>query len=177
MSSYYYAISSLPMLFYEMEDIYLDIPDFLSFCRAWIPKYDYKLLEAASIKEVQNFRVGNSTLKKWNQWEITLRNELVSLRAKEKKEDAQKYLVENEEVLGLANIAREAFTQTSPLSGEEILNKARWQFLDELESGHHFDIDKLIVFHLKLQILSRKSLFQKEKGRENFEKIFEQMQE
>ena len=34
------------------------------------------------------------------------------------------------------------------------------------------DIEKILVYALRLQILERKALFDKEKGREMFEKIY-----
>jgi hypothetical protein len=44
--------------------------------------------------------------------------------------------------------------------------------LDELESGHYFDIDKILVYALRLQILERKALFDEQKGREMFDKVY-----
>ena len=41
-----------------------------------------------------------------------------------------------------------------------------------MESGHYFDIDKILIYLLRLQILQRKALFDDQKGRELFDKIY-----
>lgn len=68
-------------------------------------------------------------------------------------------------------LAEEAFNANSPLMAEEILNKARWRYLDELEFGHYFDIERLVIFFIKLQILERISLFDTEKGRDALDAV------
>ena len=75
--------------------------------------------------------------------------------------------------MGTAEIAREAAAQESPLAAEELLNRARWSFLDDLEVGCFFTIEKLIIYYLRLQILERKSLFNKEAGTERYKSIYQ----
>jgi len=160
------------MLFYDTEAALLSPGDFLLFCSAWIPVKEFNLLKNASIQDVRGDETSNPVVTRWNLWERTLRNELVSLRAQQKKTDLFEDIVPGEKVLGLANIAREAFSQPSPLTGEDMLNRSRWNFLEELETGHHFDIEKLIIYYLKLQLLQRKDFFNKERGRANYNEIF-----
>ena len=88
--------------------------------------------------------------------------------------EAEKYLHEGPEAFGVEQTAREAAGDSSPLSAEHTQNRARWSFLDDLETGHHFDMEKLVVYFLKLQILDRKDLFNKERGTEKFEKLIEE---
>jgi hypothetical protein len=99
----------------------------------------------------------------------------VRLRAKNRSREAQPYLVDSPVLLAPQAIAREAFAQESPLQAEDTLNRARWRYLDELEVGHYFDIDKILVYALRLQILARKALFEAEKGREMFEKVYSEI--
>ena len=71
-------------------------------------------------------------------------------------------------------LAEQAFNADSPLMAEEILNKARWRYLDELEFGHYFDIEILVIFFIKLQILERISSFDAEVGSERLNAIVSQ---
>jgi hypothetical protein len=72
-------------------------------------------------------------------------------------------------------VARDAFAQDSPLQAEDILNRGRWMYLDELEAGHYFDIDRILVYALRLQLLARKSLFDAEMGRQMFDKVYSEI--
>jgi len=57
----------------------------------------------------------------------------------------------------------------NPLEIEKRLMRAQWDFLEEQEIGHFFDLDFLIIYYLKLQILERMFSFNKEKGQQNLE--------
>jgi anaerobic ribonucleoside-triphosphate reductase len=116
-------------------------------------------------------------LQKWYTWEISLRNELVRLRSRVKKRDGEKYLKpvpDSEEVKAIANTA---FSQDNPLAAETVLSRARWTVLDECEAGHHFDMDKLTVYTLKLLLLERKASLDRENGIEKYNRIMKQFDE
>ena len=51
---------------------------------------------------------------------------------------------------------------------EKALDAFRWKKFDELMSGHSFDLDVVIVYGLKLQILDRHHQFASPKGQEKF---------
>jgi hypothetical protein len=72
-------------------------------------------------------------------------------------------------------LAEKAYNADSPLVAEGILNKARWRYLDELEFGHYFDIERLVIFFIKLQILERISSFDAEEGRESLNAVVSQV--
>jgi len=79
--------------------------------------------------------------------------------------------------MGSAELAAEAAGMINPLEAESLLNRARWQFLEQLEVGHYFDVERLVVYSLKLQLLERIALYDREKGRERFEEIFGKLNE
>jgi hypothetical protein len=159
------------MLFYDSESA-PSLEEFLLTCRPLVSPQDYILLESASTTDFTAGEVSCRTLDLWRSWEITLRNELLRLRAKNLGRDVQISAVDAAVALGPQGIAREAFSQESPLQAEDTLNRARWRYLDELESGHFFDIDKILIYALRLQILQRKALFDEQKGREMFDKVY-----
>jgi hypothetical protein len=171
LAQYYYLVASLPLLFYDSESI-PSREDFLVTCRQHISPRHYRLLVSAGTNDLQTTTTGCKTLDLWRKWEIALRNELVRLRAKNRGREAEAYLVESPGVLAPQALAREAFAQDSPLQAEDTLNRGRWSYLDELEVGHYFDIEKILVYALRLQVLARKALFDTEKGRQMFDKLY-----
>ncbi len=170
MNRYYYTVASLPMLFYE-EDLSLSIPTLLEMSVIDLADEDYRLIENAGMRDLDGGDPTCQALEAWRAWEGTLRNELVKVRAQTKGYEAEKYVREGPEAFGVERVAREAAGDSSPLAGEDTLNRARWAFLDDLETGHHFDMEKLVVYFLKLQLLERKALFNTEKGTEKFEEL------
>lgn len=174
MRQYYYMIASLPLLKSDSPPPF-DIEDLFYSCRGNIKDSDLTLLETVSLEPGDS--AGNEMLERWYDWETSLRNELVRLRSQRKAADSDKYLREGDVFPGVPEVAREAFTQESPLSAEEILNRARWAKLEELEVGHYFDMVKLMVYTLKLQLLQRQSRFTKELGQEKFGAVYDQIHE
>ncbi|MFW5685010.1 MAG: DUF2764 family protein, partial [Spirochaetota bacterium] len=75
----------------------------------------------------------------------------------------------------IGEAAREAFSHDSPLSGEDALDRARWRFLDDLEAGHYFDLDRVVIYFLKLQLLARRRLFTRTRGEERYAGITERI--
>ena len=106
------------------------------------------------------------------EWERCLRNELVKLRAQKKGIDVHSHFRGEESYRGLEDTAREAFQAESPLAAEEILARARWRFIEEIETGHHFDLDRLITYYLKLQLLERKNGMTPDTGKAKFEETY-----
>jgi len=52
----------------------------------------------------------------------------------------------------------------NPFEAEIGAMRLRWEFLDELESGHYFDLERLLVHLFKLQLLERKLKLTEERG-------------
>ncbi|MBN2049116.1 MAG: DUF2764 family protein [Spirochaetales bacterium] len=172
MGQYYFAVGSLPMLFYG-GNTGPDRETFLRICEENCTKKDYILLSQASLTPREEKRTRSTVINGWNAWETALRNELVLLRGKGKGKDSGKEVRESDAFYtDVADLAREAYSQDSPFQAEELLNHARWQRLEELEAGHHFDMEKLLVYYLKLQLNERKASFSKETGKEQFSRIY-----
>ncbi len=175
MPQYYFEISYLPYLAYDAEN-FMSLEEFKELCRNRCAKNHYSIIENTDIHKYEADAPTCESHKKWIDREVNLRNELVKLRAAKKGTDPTDYMRETPEypdILDIQNIAQEAFSQDSPLTAEDVLNRARWDFLDEIEKYHYFDIEKLVVYYLKLQILDRKNNFNRDVGKENFKKLLE----
>lgn len=173
MSQYYFLSASLPYLTYDEEHARTP-EEFLTEARDHLTATDLQMLSRASIDAPVELQTAPQVISEWQRFERGLRNELVRIRAAARSADPERYVRRDEggadetDHSGVPEIAREAFGEESPLSGEDVLARARWRFLDELEVGHYFDLDKLIVYYLKLQLIARRRQFTTEAGREAF---------
>ncbi len=176
MPQYYFEIAYLPHLTYDAE-AFMTLDSFRELCRERCTKHHFSIIENTNIFNYEEEKPSCESHKKWIEREVYLRNTLVNLRAAKKGIDPVEYIKdtpEYEDIMDIQNITQEAFGQDSPLEAEDILNQARWDFLDEIEKYHYFDIEKMVIYYLKLQILNRKNTFDHDIGKANFEKLLEQ---
>lgn len=181
MSPYYYVASTLPLLSFD-EERPPSSTEFLDMCRDRLEPEDFSLLERAALTpngdpsavdlEFETLLDGPHVVAAWLSWESRLRDELIRLRAPKLDVDGGRHLSGAAYTTGVYEIAREAVVAASPLEGEEILDRARWRYLDELEVGHFFDVAKLIIYYLKVQILERRSLFDRKHGEQRFGALY-----
>lgn len=95
-------------------------------------------------------------LKQWNIFDRNLKNELVRTRAAKMGKDPARYLRDSEAVNPfIAPLAHWAVNQDSPMEAEIHLDKIRWEKIEEIKTGHYFDIEHLLAYSLQLQILER----------------------
>lgn len=129
---------------------------FLSRCRELVPADDFSLLQLCAQAALWEQEIVQPTLKNWIIFERSLRNELVKLRASRKKIEPEGFLREdgrNDPVL--YHVALASHRIPALIESEKMLDRERWRKLEELAFGHYFDLEALIVYALKLQILLR----------------------
>ncbi|MBN1686172.1 MAG: DUF2764 family protein [Spirochaetales bacterium] len=173
MGQYYYAVSSLPHLSFDSETFPSD-EQFVALCRENLSKAD---LRAVLQLDLTDEKLPEAALvKKWFGWNSSLQADLAFLRAQGRGKNADEY--QNvDRIAGTEEVAREAFAASSPLAAEQVIERGRWSFLDELEVGHYFDLGKLVVYRLRISILERKATFQTDTGRTNFRRIYDAVTE
>ncbi len=181
MSQYYFLVASLPLLNYEQRDA-IEPSDFLELLADHLTGSDFRLVASATIDPPQEeLSSPNPTLQAWIAYERGLRNALVRLRAGRRSVEPGHYLRPDERgdhgdgSAYITDAAREAMGHESPLSGEDALDRARWFSLDELEVGHYFDLDRIAIHYLRLQILARRRRFDRREGEARFRRISEQI--
>ncbi len=202
MAQYYYAVAALPGVSLDSEPPWT-IEGFLEFTREQLTPTDYQTLRGASLEpsevadELGPLRdgsesTGNSTgdgaepvsdadavagsgaALHWLRFERNLRNALIRVRTEDpNRQNAYLRSSDHIEDNYVHEIAREAHAAANPLDAEHVLDRARYRFLDELEVGHFFDIDRLVVYYLKLQLVTRRALQTAENGRSVFEKRYD----
>ncbi len=148
-------MSSLPMLHFGMRPPF-SLSKFKELCRGLIPEKDLEVIGFALQKEIRYYKEMPYVLKEWVTFDTTLRNELAKIRAGHRKEDPSRYTRESGHVeISLMHIASNAARNPSLLEAERMLDTERWRKLEELSSGHYFDLEILVIYALKLGILER----------------------
>jgi len=153
---YPYLIASLPMLHFGMKPPF-SFERFLEVCCPLIPEKDFQLLRTLPQPEQYSEKgKRHQIIQKWIEFDVALRNELVKIRATRKHIEPATYLrPDGYSGSSLAPAVMAANINTSVLDAEKTLDETRWKALEELATGHYFDLDFLITYAYKLLILRR----------------------
>jgi hypothetical protein len=159
---YYYLISSLKYLTFG-DTVFPTENEFLSECEKWIEEKALTTIKNSDINYdlIKNDDPGE--VRNWKEMNSVLRGELASIRKARKRNLHEKYHGE------IAKI----FEEQNPLLMEKAVEHIRWNFIEEKEPDHNFDLERVILYYLKIRILTRLLAFNKEKGKERLEKLCE----
>jgi len=160
MDRFYYIISQLPMLFFEKES-FMTIDIFLMEAKKWLSNRDYRVLSRILIDDTSVEKKDSHLWQEYKKFELRFRTDLALWRQS----------VHEGREIKMTGFPVSNVKDGNPLEVEKRLLAHRWHFLEEMEKEHHFDFGFLIIYFLKLQILQRLSLFNKEKGVEVFKDI------
>ena len=170
MGQYYYTVSSLPMLKYD-EPEGMKYEDYLEDCHKWLKPMEWDILRSSLINP-ETEREFPGIAEDYRKWEISLRNELIGLRSSALGLEGEAYKVPGEALADTAALATAAFKEESPMVAEDILNRGRWEYIENLKTGHFFDLEFLVLYSLQLQILERKRCFDEEIGYSRYQEIY-----
>lgn len=162
MDKYYYFVAQLPLLFFDKEPL-LKIDDFLEEGEKWLSQSDFAILIKVDINDTTICTDDPIVLKDYKKSEKLLRIDIMEWRK------AKKINQEYKTVSFPVSIIKDG----NPLQIEENLMLLRWNFIEEIESDHHFDLESIVLYYLKLQVLKRLKSFDKEKGLEKFKQFTE----
>jgi len=162
MDKYYYFVAQLPMLFFGRETN-MSMDYFLAEAEKWLSAKDFRLLSQVDINDFSLAGKFPPTLLNYKRFESSLRDDIFNWRlAKQNNQDYKP-----------VSFPVSVIKEGNPLEIELKLMKLKWDFIDEMEHEHHFDLGFIILYYLKLQILRRLFTFNKEKGLEKFQKLYE----
>ena len=153
---YPYLIASLPMLHFGMKPP-LSFERLIEVCLPFMPEKDFQVLRSLPGPEQYSEKEKyHRIVQKWIEFDGALRNELVRIRATQKQIEPVTYLRPNLENSSSFNPALMAVNMaTTMIDTEKTLDETRWKALEDLASGHFFDLYFLITYALKLLILLR----------------------
>ncbi|HEX9935249.1 MAG TPA: DUF2764 family protein [bacterium] len=156
MSSHYYLVAQLPMLFFDRVPG-ITISNFLGEAEKWMSPADFSMLRGVRLGETDPLKPVSGLARTYGAFEKQFAGELAEWRKARRNRQETK-----------PSFPQALVREGNPLEVEKKLLLYRWRAIEEYAVGHHFDMDILSAYYLQLQILDRLSLFNKEKGMQTF---------
>ncbi len=109
----------------------------------------------------------------WREWERSLRLNLAKNRAAKLKRDNLSaaeppfYPVE-----AVAAAVKAVNAEISPLEGEYLIDKARWNAIETLAGTNYFDRNSVYAYFLKLMLIERRMSFNTERGFTEYKSLY-----
>ena len=167
MASYYYLIASLPELRTDGE-MPLTYREFLSLCQSNVSDSVYELPENLTLSSTKGPLVED-----WAKFYGMLRKELSYQRSVNL---GKSYSSAYDKDGFISQVVSSALSAKNPLEAEKILLDYEFENLDSLVGLHMFDEYVLFGYAIKLKLLERLSCFEQEKGKAEFQTLFEGIQ-
>ena len=171
MASYYYLVATLPMLRFDGTAPF-GCDAFLELCKGKVSDSDYDTLFQALHNQASN----HPFLKKWQTFDKMVKQELNDQRSRKLSLSSPKYRNDGPKEYRITEAVRLAVGNDNPLEAEMELMSLSWKYLDELAVLHTFDIEGLLSYAIKLQLMERKGLFTREDGNAEFKRLFSNLQ-
>ncbi len=168
MASYYYLIASLPDLRAD-GDMPITYDEFLSSCQSNVSAAKYRLLENLTLSSTEGPLVSE-----WSSFYGMLTKELNYQRSMNL---GKSYSSVYEKDGSIAQVVASALSAKNPLEAEKILLEYEFENLDSLVGLHTFDDYVLFGYAIKLKLLERLNSFEQERGREEFNSLFDEIQQ
>jgi hypothetical protein len=179
--AYYYLVSQLPGLVYGQEPP-MSSARFRDLARAQLSAEDASLLSLLSLDPQPGSGAGRPSyaetgaptgsgfIDRWRDWERALRLNLARLRAlKIKREGAlDPPLVPADAASG----AQQALAAENPLEAEALLDRARWNAIEQFQGIPPFTRNAVYAYLLKLLILERRASFKVETGFAEYKSLY-----
>ena len=152
-AQYYYQVSTLPMLRLG-EPARLSLEAFTGFCSRQLPAAVATALERLGLEP--DGQPCCEVERRWQVWETYARNCLVRLRALRLGLDAAHFVRPVADAFPVdRRRLEEVLSDPDPLQRERELDRLRWQRLDDLAVGHEFDLEALVLYKLRLLLVSK----------------------
>ncbi|MGD2278979.1 MAG: DUF2764 family protein [Candidatus Omnitrophota bacterium] len=161
-NKYYYLVASLPYLKFSGEPP-ISKEDFFQECGKWLAPEDMSALISADRHRYEERPEDPEASKTWKKFDTELRKELARIRAARKTSASYK----------TGDSLKSVMDQENPLLMEKKLERIRWDFLEDKEPSYMFDVNRLVIYFLKLKILERLDSFNKDKGEAFFYSLCE----
>lgn len=162
MASYYYLISSLPMLKSD-GSIPMDSKTFLEMCKANVSAATYKSLCNLSSS------THHPMLKSWSKFYNSLMTELNYQRNLKL---GKPCLVPSDREADVVNSIAAALAAKNPLISEQMLLDLEFKKIDSMLGLHSFDDYYLYGYAIKLKLLERQTIFKQDEGKKEFSSLF-----
>ena len=163
MASYYYLISSLPMLKSD-GSIPMDFDTFLEACKANVSAATYHSL--CNLSDPSNM---HPMLKSWANFYNSLMTELAYQRNTKR---GKPCVMPDNRDTEIINAVAAALAAKNPLISEQMLLELEFKRIDSMMGLHSFDDYYLFGYAIKLKLLERLTIFDTEEGSAEFKSLF-----
>ena len=168
MGSYYYLMASLPELKAD-GDMPITYSEFLSCCDSNVSEEDFKILKSLTLSSTKG-----PLVEEWARFYRMLTRELNYQRSLNL---GRSYPSGYEKDGSVSQVVASALSAKNPLEAERILLEYEFENLDLLVGPHLFDDYALFGYAVKLRLLERLTCFEREKGKTEFESLFDGIQQ
>ena len=166
---YYYFAATLPLLDFNGK-LPFSVEEFRQDAQRLMGAKDYQVLEA--LLSGREAAVHNTVLKQWIVFHRHLQNGLTAHRARRANKDPLTYIRgDYYEDAQIHDLFQELEKAVDPLEAEKVLAETYWHFLDELSVGQYYNMEFIVLYGLKLQILERFHMIRSPKGKEIYEEL------
>ena len=163
MASYYYLISSLPMLKSD-GTIPMDFKSFLEQCKSCVSASTYQAL-----CNLSDSGSSHPMLKDWAKFYNALMDELNYQRKVKLGKTCPVPANRDAEVV---NTIASALAAKNPLISEQMLLELEFNRIDSMMGLHNFDEYYLFGYAIKLKLLERQTIFKHDEGEKEFKALF-----
>ena len=175
LTSYYYFVSSLPMLRLG-ESVPISSEEYLDGCRSQLSTEFIEKIEQVAL--VPDGTPRSATEKQWQDWETYFRNALVRHRVEGTGKKPDQWLRKETDVFpGLETRIEEAYATENPASRQFALDEIRWDKLDDLSIYHPYDLGALVIYRLRLLLAEEWSVLDTDTGYDQLENILTDVEE
>ena len=168
MASYHYLVASLPELRAD-GDMPLTYEEFLNLCQSNVSDETYERLANLTLNSTEG-----PLVKEWSDFYGMLTKELNYQRSMNL---GKSYSSAYDKDGIIAKVASSALAAKNPLEAERILLEYEFENLDSLVGLHMFDDHVLYGYALKLKLLERLTTFEQDKGKAEFQTLFDGIQQ
>lgn len=168
MATYYYLISSLPMLRSD-GSVPISYPKFLEMCASSVSASVYRALENLDLMSGEG-----PLLSEWSRSYSALMCELAYQRKLRLGKPAKP---PEDRDASAVSAAAAALNAPNPLEAERLLLAQQFRLVDSLVGMHYFDEYALFGYAVKLKLLERLRCFRYEDGKEEFKSLFDSVQQ
>jgi len=182
-AAYHYLMAQLPYLIYEQKPP-MSSGGFKALAETQLSEEDVSLLNCVSLdpdpdgKTLPSYAepapsTGCEFIDNWREWERSLRLNLAKNRAVKLKRDALSameppfYPVE-----AVAAAGKSVNAEISPLEGETLIDKARWNAIEMFAGNDYFDSNSVFAYFLKLMLIERRMSFNTERGFSEYKSLY-----
>ncbi|BCR20707.1 DUF2764 family protein [Borrelia miyamotoi] len=172
LSPYYYVMSSLPYLDLKIGKV-LSVENFFDRVELVLSKKDFLFLK--NLSESRFTRGNSKVIDQFLEFEEIIKYTLAYIRSDKLKRSRDVYLESAYFSNYYLGILKSLCLNKNPFEVELGLDMLKWQFLTCLEVGNEFNFEQLVIYFLKLVLVSRRSLFIKEIGEKNFDDVCQEL--